>query len=615
MKIGFEPSDPNEITIITTVKDGELFQNEPDFPIFEQSMAIISDNTNNSLNSYVGTNGYSGVYYPRDNPSPIYFNYAKTSALLSSYTVNGELRWEKTIDADDAPLQAYPGDWKEQECVYQVAKGSDGEYVFVGNTSHNKDDYLIAKVYGNCHFDISYNIAPPNPVVDNKVVLSSGIVNWNPAAFGGNTDIYVRGEIHVPAGTTLQITGGLIVHFADGNQMEYDTKLIIEPGGRLLVNNATLTSTDCPGAMWRGIEVWGNSELSQTVTSNQGFVQLTNQAKIENAYEAVQLWKSYDWTSTGGIIRATNSHFINNKRDIQFLAYANIHNGIEHNNLSFFNNCTFQTDNSYKLETINPHITMFKVSGINIMGCDFMDEKAVTFVEPHSLNRGIFSMDAKYKVLGRFTGSASTLDAYYDDSNYDVCTFTNLLSGVQAMNANSQNTITVDHCLFTDCRFGVYLSQVDNTMITRNKFVKASDYGLFTSQYGIYTNKCTAYQIEGNIVEIPFTAGSTTLGIAIHNSGFEDNEVYKNILDGTVRGVNSFGKNRNDGTIALTNYEGLEFKCNQHIDNLLYDESVVGLGILDGEKIVQGTLSLPARNEFSSVSSGGRLPFSEFCER
>ncbi len=601
LKIGLEADDPNEITLITTVADGEIVASDPDFDVFEESMDVISNGTSSNSEDFLLA---TETYTPRDGSAPITYNNARSSALLANYTIDGQLRWEKVIDGDDAPLQPYPGDWKEQECVYQVMKGEDGEYVFVGNSSHNKDDYLTIKVYGNCQLDKTYEIAPTDPVADNTVNVGPGVVHWNPATFDDSTEIYARGEIHVLPNTILQISGGLVIHFADGEQMVYDTKLIVEPGARLLVNNATLTSTDCPRAMWKGIEVWGNEDLSQNNTSNQGFLEISNNAKIENAYNGVQVWKRNDWEATGGIVRATNAHFLNNRRDIQFLPYSNIVNGSEQNNRSFFTNTTFTTDNNYKLEGIFPHITMYKVSGVSITGCDFTDQRFVAATDPMSLNRGIFSIDAKYKVLGRFIGTTASIDEYYNPANYDGCTFTNLLTGVHAMNANTQNTITVDQSLFTNCRFGVNLSQVNNAMITRNKMVKTLDFGLYLSQHAIYTDKCTAYQIEGNTVENNLTTGANSYGITIHNSGLEDNEAYKNRLDGVHRGANSFGKNRNDGTIALANYEGLEFLCNQHTNNQVYDESIAGFGLLDGEKIVQGTVEVPARNEFSTVGSG-----------
>src|SRR5690606_25452877 len=50
-------------------------------------------------------------------------------------------------------------------------------------------------------------------------------------------------------------------------EMIKDSKIIIEPGGRLVVDGGIITSARSAGpdyeGFWQGIEVWGNSNLSQ----------------------------------------------------------------------------------------------------------------------------------------------------------------------------------------------------------------------------------------------------------------------------------------------------------------------------------------------------------------
>lgn len=480
------------------------------------------------------------------------------------------------------------------------------EYVFIGNTSHNKDDYLIAKVHGNCLLDIDYDVTPPDPLVDNTYIIGGGgTVTWNPTTFGGQTEIYARGEIHIESGTTLSINSGLIVHFADGTQMDLDTRLIVEPGAQLFVTGgAVLTSIDCPNAMWRGIEVWGDKDLPQN-TINQGYVRLIGNATIENAYDGVRLWKPNDWTSMGGIVRATNAHFLNNWRDVEFIAYANINNlGVEQPNQSFFINTDFVTTDAYKLDDyIADHVTMYKVHGVKYLRCDFTDDRtAPTFA---AQNKGIFSIDAGYKVLGTFSGATPTLSEYFDGTNWNECTFTNLETGIEALNANSQESITVDQSLFTDCRFGIRLNKVDNAFVTRNKYeVTGSAPLLYASNYGVLLQNCTGYQVEGNIINNDVIGGTGVLGISIDDSGLEDNDVYKNQFNNNHYATYSFDKNRNDAPANSPNIEGLEFLCNDHVDNLIVDELVYGFDPLDGEKVIQGSLPSPARNVFSDVSSG-----------
>ena len=79
-------------------------------------------------------------------------------------------------------------------------------------------------------------------------------------------------------GKTLTVTG--TVYCADG------TRIIVRPGGKLIVDGGTLTSA-CAGEMWQGVEVVGDRTKHQTA-ANQGTVILRNNAVIENAHCAVK---------------------------------------------------------------------------------------------------------------------------------------------------------------------------------------------------------------------------------------------------------------------------------------------------------------------------------------
>ncbi|HPS74282.1 MAG TPA: hypothetical protein PLD52_08305, partial [Bacteroidales bacterium] len=58
-------------------------------------------------------------------------------------------------------------------------------------------------------------------------------------------------------------------------------KIMVGPGATLILDNATLTNA-CFN-MWRGIEVWGNRDLSQIPSTNQGLVIIKNSSIIKNA--------------------------------------------------------------------------------------------------------------------------------------------------------------------------------------------------------------------------------------------------------------------------------------------------------------------------------------------
>jgi len=58
-------------------------------------------------------------------------------------------------------------------------------------------------------------------------------------------------------------------------------KIMVKCGGKLIVDGGTLTNACFRN--WLGIEVWGNSSVSQSPVTKQGFVWLKNGAKLENS--------------------------------------------------------------------------------------------------------------------------------------------------------------------------------------------------------------------------------------------------------------------------------------------------------------------------------------------
>ena len=184
----------------------------------------------------------------------------------------------------------------------------------------------------------------------------------------------------------------------------------------------------------------------------------------------VKLWKRNDWNATGGIVRATTGVFRNNERDVDLIDYDWSLSGVGQPNKSYFLNCLFETDTNCTANALNEHVRMYHVYGVRFMNCDFIDQRSSA---DYGLRRkGIFSMDAKYKVLGTYIGGTSATVPTYNDSLYNVCTFVGLTTGVHALNFGSMNTITVDQASFTDCEYGVHLQLVDDAMITRNKFTR-----------------------------------------------------------------------------------------------------------------------------------------------
>ena len=71
----------------------------------------------------------------------------------------------------------------------------------------------------------------------------------------------------------------------DTARLRLESRIIVRPGGKLIVDGGTLTSA-CDGEMWEGIIVEGDVNQRQ-YASKQGSVLLTN-ATIENARTAIR---------------------------------------------------------------------------------------------------------------------------------------------------------------------------------------------------------------------------------------------------------------------------------------------------------------------------------------
>ena len=123
-------------------------------------------------------------------------------------------------------------------------------------------------------------------------------------------------DIIVTNNSTLTITGEV--------KMPIDGKIIVHPGAKLVINGGKITSAH--DQLWQGIEVWGNSSTHQYEVNGsygQGYLELKNGAIIENAKCAVELWHPGYYSTTGGIIHATDATFRNNATSVHALLYTN----------------------------------------------------------------------------------------------------------------------------------------------------------------------------------------------------------------------------------------------------------------------------------------------------
>jgi len=531
-----------------------------------------------------------------------------TDSYVAKFDGNGNLLWDKSWDAFNTPAELYPGDYKEQECVYSIIEDTDGGLVLVGNCSKNKDDYYLAKILSDCGQHTVFDVFPQDGYISTDQTWNSTTSSYTPGI------IKVVGNLTIASGVTLTIDN-VTVEFADSRTMFTSTKIIIEPGGNLVVkNNAKLTSlSNCENSMWDGIEVRGVTTDNTQSYTIQGHAKFEN-AVVENATVAVRNYGKFengdiDWASRGGIIQASNTTFLNNRRDVAFSAYQKtFSNGNLANDRSYFRDVDFITDNGFNHANTMNHVTMWKTYGISFIGCNFADNRTggdwtSTYLKNGNIhNAGIRSVDAQYSVKGKCENGPVNCsgDLVTNPSGWKPTTFKNLDFGIYAANTSTENAILVDRCEFENNLDGIVMIKTNSATVTRNKFITNAtannNYLPFTqlstdpsTQIGINANVMAEFRFEEN--HFTNTGVDNSVGIMSANLGESSEDIYKNYFTNLKYANLTQGKNRNiDGTES--GEEGLQFLCNENTNNVK-------------DHLVLGTLwSDPTWPEFSSDTYG-----------
>ncbi|MBI9038855.1 MAG: T9SS type A sorting domain-containing protein, partial [Bacteroidales bacterium] len=318
------------------------------------------------------------------------------------------------------------------------------------------------------------------------------------------------------------------------------------------------TITNACGDMWHGIEVWGNSNESQ-LSSDQGLVRIKNGGTIENSEKGVYTNRSlpdgeggFVAGYTGGKIIATDANFVNNKVAVNFHSYSYQSN-------SSFTNCEFTSNASY-LGSENPDyfIKMISVNGIEIEGCIFENS-----TEDSDFGGGIYSLNS------HFTINHGCISGDIPCTEWQNSKFTNLQYGIYATALNPNRFVDIRNTEFELNYRGLFISGMANARVTSNNFIINEQYQEYGG-YGMYLDNSTSYWVEDNDflhIDNPLLSGETGVGLIIHNSGTDPNEVYLNSFTNLEMGILAQEQNRGER-------DGLQICCND-FDNCLADMAVV----------------------------------------
>ena len=543
------------------------------------------------------------------------FPYWNTDAYVAKLDLTtGSILWETTFDSDpDQPGTCFPADTRKQECLYKITEADDGGLIISGNTSHNFDDGYLAKVKSDCQLKVSYESLP---LTDGVHVVTT-TQTWD-------YDRNVRGIIKIPADVTLTIDDATI-RFADSDQMVEKTQLIVEPGGRLHVqNNATLTGLDqCPNSMWDGIQLHGEWDQPQGNTALSGFhgyMHLRNFSTISNARVGVMVANdlvlgpvSDPDLRSGGIIRASNSTFKNNIYDAIFSEFEN-YSTYDYSirpNRSGFGLCRFVTEGQMSRPDVAPkdHVVMTMVRGIQFRGCEFGNDQLHPLgMNPQNFGTGIRSINSSF-VVGDNCGTLINYGAPCPPQYITRGTFSRLFKGIEATTFDLSRTFAVSDTDFDEVHRGIRMEGMQDASITECNFTVTDGPGMIGQpvNYGIYSDQCTGFKIQENTFASSGEANGKA-GLVIKDSGYNYNTFYNNTFDNLEVGSLIQGINANNSATT-----GLEVKCNDYGMESIneYDVALTsdfvnlqrfhGLAIFDEQDPTQ--LVNPAGNRFSDHSS------------
>lgn len=504
------------------------------------------------------------------------------------------------------------------------------------NTAVSGDQHLSTASRTAC---CSYFQTVPGAVVGGYV-RAAGQSTWNGSTNEvqpGSNMVVFNCDVVVEPGGRL-IVSGMEWRFSD------NAKVIVKPGGYLSLNNCTLTTLDCPGERWPGVEVWGNSYFSQ-VTSGPYQIP-TYQGKlnavattIENAEVGVLVGRRMAQTGLatypyegGGVVIMNGGSVLNCVRGIDFRKYPQITGSttLPAPNLSRITRTNFlMNDPQDGAFVFQAHARLDRVNGIQFRQCTFKNTVADAYYASGAnplgsvrLGYGIESYESEFKV---WPGCTSIVGVGQDcpASNVLPTVFEGLDHGIHALvGPNALRNFTVDRATFTKNICGVYTSGVLNFVAKRNNITLGNrnvplsnpieDPAWDGHHRGIYSYNGYGFIVEDNT--LTQAGANPTEGIVIGLSKEHNDMVFRNSATNLERGYIGEGQCVDLDERAV---KGLHFQCNQNTDNNtnFWSRFVSGGGDAEDQSIRtnQGHSNRPADNTFDREA--GRIDFAnDHCE-
>jgi hypothetical protein len=465
-----------------------------------------------------------------------------------------------SLNMSDLYMNAQP-DWIETHGQYLLPDQMDFDpncqiNCYSYNCAQNNQEIACCQLYS------SANVFNPNVNYPDYVVETSQTWTDDNNPFGSST-VEFAGNLVIRPGVTLKILN-MTLKFSNKSRViiERDPNPLGINGAVLETEYTTFTTTDACGAcfLWPGIEVQGHNTLSQS-SPKQARVDLRKGTIIEHAYFGLitgriivpdQVGQGFWEGFAGGIIRAEEVTFLNNRHDIYFTEY-----NVSSSQSSIYK-CDFLTDADLRLSmsqlTDLKHIIINGVRGVQISNSTF-DNQTLVYTDGVPRGEGIRSMNSEFVIKS--------------------CTFHQLDYGIYAQNANSALPFSVLNSDFVRNFNGVFALNVMNLQIVSNNFdiYSSSPNSAIMQTTGIGLTGCNRYRVEQN----SFTDNSLihqnaqTYGVVVFNSGTNPNVIENNSFSNLYAGGASAGVNAVAYTSPDNNLRGLQWLCNDFNNNKTYD--------------------------------------------
>lgn len=513
------------------------------------------------------------------------------------WTAFGNDTFTQAIFSPINPIEAVSGFSMDSLAISYLFDDSGGKYFWVDNKSFKTPLQIQLNLNNSCSVVDVMNDQRCPQSGNVGVQLLPGEAKLFRAFFTNDADTVLSSVTWSQKrvqGQSLVVDSLTVLTIKDTLFMAGNARLIVRPGGKLIVDGGTLTSA-CAGEMWQGIEVVGDRTKSQTA-ANQGVVELKNGAVIENAWCGIRTGLREDtvtFATTGGIITADSAVFKNNRHSVVINSYAHTTpSGNISTYSASFTRCSFTIDANNLFASNNTafaeHVRLWDVKWIPFKGCVFENRATDLLFN----GRGIYAEDAGL-LINTYCAVNYQADCKCPATYADSCTFYGFATAVEVNTSGNPYAVTVNQAQFSGNGTGVRINGNNFATVTRCTFDQTTWPESVRDNYGLYLNGCTGYKVEENtFMRTTYPTGPLTVdnstGICVKTSGITNNSLYRNNYEKLTKGIHVVGQNGHGSM-------GLCMTCN-HFSQGKYDIYIASKAVVADK---QGSSSKGADNTFA----------------